>query len=112
MRDARRRFAAGDASADELARAEDQAIAAAVNLQERVGLKLVTDGEFRRGSWHMDFLHRIGGVATTGQLLRIQFRKSSVSRAELIDSLRNLIEMLEHDEDSSSGHNQANPAVA
>jgi ParB family transcriptional regulator, chromosome partitioning protein len=44
--------------------------------------------------------------------LRIQFRKSNVSRTELIDSLRNLIEMLEHDEKSSSGKGAANPAVA
>jgi len=44
--------------------------------------------------------------------LRIQFRKSNVSRSELIDSLRNLIDMLKHDEDSSSGHTKANPAVA
>ena len=43
--------------------------------------------------------------------LRIQFRKSNVSRAELIQSLRGLIEMLEHDEESSDGA-KANPAVA
>jgi ParB family transcriptional regulator, chromosome partitioning protein len=43
--------------------------------------------------------------------LRIQFRKSNVSRGELIDSLRNLIVMLEEEENSGSkGH--ANPAVA
>jgi ParB family transcriptional regulator, chromosome partitioning protein len=45
--------------------------------------------------------------------LRIQFRKSNVSRAELIGSLRNLIEMLEQDERAdSSGNTAANPAVA
>jgi ParB family transcriptional regulator, chromosome partitioning protein len=45
--------------------------------------------------------------------LRIQFRKSNVSRSELIDSLRNLIEMLEQDERAdSSGNTAANPAVA
>src|ERR1700682_4926876 len=44
--------------------------------------------------------------------LRIQFRKSNVSRTELIDSLRNLIEMLEQDGNSSSGKGAANPAVA
>jgi ParB family chromosome partitioning protein len=45
--------------------------------------------------------------------LRIQFRKSNVSRGELIDSLRNLIEMLEQDERAdSSGNTAANPAVA
>jgi ParB family chromosome partitioning protein len=44
--------------------------------------------------------------------LRIQFRRSNVSRSELIDSLRSLIEMLENDEKSSSGGGKANPAVA
>ena len=46
--------------------------------------------------------------------LRIQFRKSNVSRIELIDSLRNLIETLEQDENYSpeGGGGKANPAVA
>jgi ParB family transcriptional regulator, chromosome partitioning protein len=44
--------------------------------------------------------------------LRIQFRKSNVSRNELIDTLRNLIEMLEHEEGSSSKPGAHNPAVA
>jgi 5-methyltetrahydropteroyltriglutamate--homocysteine methyltransferase len=45
---------------------EDDAIRRAVKLQEDLGLQAVTDGEFRRTSWHMDFLYQIGGV-TTGQ---------------------------------------------
>jgi ParB family chromosome partitioning protein len=44
--------------------------------------------------------------------LRIQFRKSNVSRTELIDSLRNLLEMLEHDQDAADGTATHNPAVA
>jgi ParB family chromosome partitioning protein len=44
--------------------------------------------------------------------LRIQFRKSNVSRGELIDTLRNLLEMLERDQRSSPDPEQANPAVA
>lgn len=44
--------------------------------------------------------------------LRIQFRKSNVSRAELIDTLRNLIETLEQDENSSPDADTHNPAVA
>jgi ParB family transcriptional regulator, chromosome partitioning protein len=44
--------------------------------------------------------------------LRIQFRKSNVSRSELIDTLRNLIEMLEQDEKPAAGDDAANPAVA
>ena len=44
--------------------------------------------------------------------LRIQFRKSNVSRSELIDTLRNLLEMIERDQDSSAGADAHNPAVA
>jgi 5-methyltetrahydropteroyltriglutamate--homocysteine methyltransferase len=45
-------------SAEALARVEDQAIRDAVKLQEDVGLKSITDGEFRRTFWHLDFLER------------------------------------------------------
>ena len=65
---------AGKISAEELRRVEDAAIRDAVAMQREVGLTGVTDGEFRRGSWHMDFLYQIGGVAKTDQALRIQFR--------------------------------------
>jgi 5-methyltetrahydropteroyltriglutamate--homocysteine methyltransferase len=60
--DARRRFAAGNASPDELARAEDQAIAGAVALQERLGFRLATDGEFRRRSYHSYFYGQLGDI--------------------------------------------------
>jgi 5-methyltetrahydropteroyltriglutamate--homocysteine methyltransferase len=60
-----------------LRRVEDGAIGDAVRMQQEAGLQGVTDGEFRRGSWHMDFLHRIGGVTRTDQSLRLQFRNES-----------------------------------
>jgi ParB family chromosome partitioning protein len=44
--------------------------------------------------------------------LRIQFRKSNVSRTELIDTLRGLLEMLERDQDAADGTATHNPAVA
>ena len=53
---------------------EDQAIRKAVKMQEEVGLQSVTDGEFRRGSWHMDFLYQVGGVTKVMDNLKIQFR--------------------------------------
>ena len=65
---------AGRLSAAELRRAENTAIADVAGMQAELGLKGVTDGEFRRGSWHMDFLYQIGGVAKSEQTLRIQFR--------------------------------------
>jgi 5-methyltetrahydropteroyltriglutamate--homocysteine methyltransferase len=74
---ARAEHQAGRLAAAELRQAEDTAIAAAAQMQAELGLMGVTDGEFRRGSWHMDFMHRIGGVEPTGQALRIQFRNDS-----------------------------------
>ncbi len=60
--EARRRFTAGEVNADELARAEDAAIAAAVRLQERLGFKLATDGEFPRRSYHSYFYAQLGDI--------------------------------------------------
>src|SRR5579883_50147 len=59
---ARQEHQAGRLAAAELRAIEDQAIAAAVRRQAALGLRGVTDGEMRRGSWHMDFLYQIGGV--------------------------------------------------
>jgi methionine synthase II (cobalamin-independent) len=71
---ARAEHQAGRMSAAALRRVEDAAIADAARMQHEIGLRGVTDGEFRRRSWHMDFLYQIGGVAKTDQTLRIQFR--------------------------------------
>jgi 5-methyltetrahydropteroyltriglutamate--homocysteine methyltransferase len=68
---------AGRIDAAALHAVEDQAIRDGVALQQGLGLHGITDGEMRRGSWHMDFLYQIGGVAPTGQALRIQFRNES-----------------------------------
>src|ERR1700737_561637 len=73
---AREEHRAGRLSAEELRRAEDAAIRDAVRMQQEMGLQGVTDGEFRRGSWHMDFLYQIGGVAKTDQTPRIQFHNA------------------------------------
>src|SRR6516162_5329492 len=74
---AREDHQAGRLSAEELRRVEDDAIRDVVRTQQEVGLEGVTDGEFRRGSWHMDFLYQIGGVAKTDRVLRIQFRNEA-----------------------------------
>jgi 5-methyltetrahydropteroyltriglutamate--homocysteine methyltransferase len=74
---AREELQVGRISAAELRRVEDDAIRNAARMQHEIGLHAVTDGEFRRGSWHMDFLYRIGGVAKSDQVLRIQFRNEA-----------------------------------
>jgi 5-methyltetrahydropteroyltriglutamate--homocysteine methyltransferase len=60
--DLRRRHHEGAISRDELAAAEDRAIVEAIALQERVGLAVVTDGEFRRRSYHSYFYGHLGDI--------------------------------------------------
>lgn len=71
---AREAFAMGQLAVDKLRRVEDDAIRAQVRMQEDIGLLAVTDGEARRGSWHMDFLYQIGGVSRADQNLKVRFR--------------------------------------
>ena len=78
---ARERFASGDIGGEELRAAEDDAIRDAVAMQERVGLRSATDGEFRRASWHMDFIYEIGGVVKAQTNLRSRFRNASATKS-------------------------------
>jgi 5-methyltetrahydropteroyltriglutamate--homocysteine methyltransferase len=62
LAEARRRWKAGELGADALRQAEDDAVRDAVRRQEAAGLQGVTDGEFRRDWWHLDFLSQLDGV--------------------------------------------------
>ena len=64
-------------SAQQLRAIEDEAIREAVRMQEDAGLSGITDGEFRRGSWHMDFLYQIGGVAKVQSNLNVRFHNET-----------------------------------
>jgi len=61
--DQRTKFARGEIDRTELTKTEDEAIKDALGLQERVGLKLATDGEFRRRSYHSFFYRQLGEVS-------------------------------------------------
>jgi 5-methyltetrahydropteroyltriglutamate--homocysteine methyltransferase len=61
--DLRQRFARGEIDRAALTAAEDRAIEDAVRLQESVGLRLATDGEFRRASYHSYFYRQLGNIA-------------------------------------------------
>src|SRR3954466_6682742 len=74
--EARARHAAGQLDDAALKAAEDAAIADVVRGQEDVGLRSATDGEFRRASWHMDFIYRLGGVTRAQDSLKVQFRNA------------------------------------
>jgi 5-methyltetrahydropteroyltriglutamate--homocysteine methyltransferase len=60
--DLRRQFERGEIAHEALAAAEDRAIADAIALQERLGLLLATDGEFRRRSYHSYFYRQLGDI--------------------------------------------------
>lgn len=61
--DLRAKRSDGNVAADVLATSENDAIATAIDLQERVGLKLATDGEFRRRSYHSFFYSQLGDLS-------------------------------------------------
>ncbi len=62
LKDARAKFAKGELTADALKEVEDREIERVIKKQEEVGLKSVTDGEFRRSWWHLDFLWGLDGA--------------------------------------------------
>jgi 5-methyltetrahydropteroyltriglutamate--homocysteine methyltransferase len=71
---AREDHAAGRIGDQQLRAVEDDAIREVVAMQRDVGLQSATDGEFRRASWHMDFIYRLGGVSRAPEHLKVQFR--------------------------------------
>src|SRR5437667_370624 len=74
---AREDFAAGRISAADLRSVEDQEIPGAITMQEDVGLQSATDGEFRRASWHMDFIYALGGVSKAPGNLAVKFHNAA-----------------------------------
>lgn len=77
---ARDDHAAGRIDAGELRGIEDNAIREAVRRQREVGLRTATDGEFRRESWHMDFIYQLGGIEQVrDDTIKVQFHNAQKS---------------------------------
>ncbi len=70
---ARDEFAQGRLPGEELREIEDGAIREVVGMQRDVGLQSATDGEFRRASWHMDFIYQLGGIEKAPGDIKIKF---------------------------------------
>src|SRR5919197_5513377 len=70
---ARDDFAGGRIGADDLRAIEDDAIREAVRKQEEIGLQTATDGEFRRESWHMDFIYELDGISKAPGHITVKF---------------------------------------
>lgn len=73
---ARQARRAGTLSREDLGAIEDAAIVEAVRLQEEIGFECVSDGEFRRDSWHLDFLFGISGTAESNRTRTLEFRSA------------------------------------
>lgn len=56
---------------------EDDAIRDVVRLQEELGLQSATDGEFRRTSWHMDYIYELGGIARSAEEIEVPFQDAA-----------------------------------
>jgi 5-methyltetrahydropteroyltriglutamate--homocysteine methyltransferase len=74
---ARDDFAAGRIDADALRGIEDDAIRYIVRKQEEVGLLSATDGEFRRASWHMDFIYQLDGITKEPGEIKVKFHNAN-----------------------------------
>jgi 5-methyltetrahydropteroyltriglutamate--homocysteine methyltransferase len=73
--DARDAFAAGTIDAAALRAVEDKAIRDVVAFQEELGIKAITDGEFRRKFFHTDFLLQLDGIEEQGGM-EVQFQNA------------------------------------
>src|SRR5215471_16194899 len=74
LRDARARRERGEIDAAALIEVEDREIKALIARQEAIGLKSITDGEYRRASWQTDFLQALDGIETTLGDRKIRFQ--------------------------------------
>ena len=78
--EAREKFLKGEISKDQLLEIQRPAIQAVVKMQEDIGLKSVTDGEFNRTSWQSDFLLKIKNVARVPSRLKVRFHSQDGTR--------------------------------
>ena len=80
--EARDQRSRGELSAEDLRDIEDECIAEVIRNQEKVGLRGITDGEFRRFMFHVDFLERLDGVRVTEGEFLARFRRSDGTEVE------------------------------
>jgi 5-methyltetrahydropteroyltriglutamate--homocysteine methyltransferase len=93
--EAREKKARGDITAEALRAVEDRAIAEVVRMQEGIGLSSITDGEFRRTYFHIDFLQQLGGVKT-GEVVTI---RRADGTEELAPPVMRVVDKVRHAKD-------------
>lgn len=76
---ARQRFFDGEITATQLRAVEDRFIRQVITQQEAIGLQSITDGEFRRTFFHLDFLEKLAGVTVSGAIAASSDAQSTVN---------------------------------
>ena len=65
LKEARNQFDNGSIGYDELKKVEDESITELITKVKELGYHVITDGEFRRATWHLDFMWGFDGVGHT-----------------------------------------------
>jgi 5-methyltetrahydropteroyltriglutamate--homocysteine methyltransferase len=92
--EARARKARGEISPAQLREVEDRAITEIVRFQQDVGMKAISDGEYRRTYFHIDFLNQLGGVKTSDPVI---VEKADGTR-ELAPPVMRVVDKVRHDQ--------------
>jgi 5-methyltetrahydropteroyltriglutamate--homocysteine methyltransferase len=82
LKQARADWKAGKISKDRLTAIENSSIQSAIKLQEDAGMQAITDGEFRRAFWHVDFLTGFEGIVATQSQYALKFRGEDGAEGE------------------------------
>jgi 5-methyltetrahydropteroyltriglutamate--homocysteine methyltransferase len=99
LKNARAQRERGEITTQQLKETEDQAIREVIAQEESAGLEGITDGEFRRAFWHLDFLEQLSGVESyqAGQSIQFQGGQAKVRGIRVTAKIRaGLHPMIEH----------------
>ena len=88
LKKARADFEAGTITAEELKKVEDTAITDLVEKQKKAGYHVITDGEFRRATWHLDFMWGFNGVGHSATENGLPFHDEAAKEKSLWDIIR------------------------
>ncbi|HWC81024.1 MAG TPA: 5-methyltetrahydropteroyltriglutamate--homocysteine S-methyltransferase [Pseudonocardiaceae bacterium] len=77
VHEAREKLASGAITTADLRQVEDEAIREVVDMQRGAGLRSATDGEFRRATWHMDFIYQLHGIGKSEEKLHVTFHNAA-----------------------------------
>lgn len=94
---ARAAWKAGSLGRDALTELEDAAIRDAVKLQEDVGLHAVSDGEFRRENWWIDFIGRMNGIAISEPDMAAEFKTGAGKGSGYLPKVVETVSAITHD---------------